>query len=206
MTQMAGSMPYRPLRLRSPDGLPETFWVRVSDAAVAEWLAERAGLKRRGYPDRPPDIDAPTLRAWLPRPGEQALPYFRDGPAGSARPRDTDIFPVLTVVWHREGGITAKVLVSGMGDGSFLSRVDIVEPTGECRVDKARVYSSDADPEAVWAEIERIITFVTEAPMGWGPEDPLVTTYPDFEALDSEIEAAEADARAAGLLAPERVH
>ena len=72
-------MPYRTLRLLTQEGLPETFWVRVPDPAVEAWLAERPRLRAQGYPDRPPDLDTPTLRAWLPRPGEGTLPYFRDG-------------------------------------------------------------------------------------------------------------------------------
>ena len=42
--------------------------------------------------------------------------------------------------------------------------------------------------------------------MGWQPRDPMVTTYLDFVALDAEVETAEAEARAAGLLAPEWLH
>ena len=199
-------MPYRQVSLLSDNGLPETFWVRVTDAAVAEWLRERARSKHRGYPDRPPDIDTPTLQAWLPRLGEQALPYFRDHLAQSAKPGGTQMFMVFTATWHRPNGVITKVLVTGMGDGSFLSRVVVVEPSGETPVDKAHRLGPDIDPDAVWAEVETIVRAINEAPMGWQPRDPMVTTYADFVALDDEVEAAEAEARAAGLLAPEWVH
>ena len=199
-------MPYRPISLPSENGLPETVWVRVSDAAVAGWLPERAGLRQRGYPDRPPDVDTATLRAWLPRLGELALPYFRGNLARSAGTGDALVFPVFTATWHRPTGVTTKVLVTGMGDGSFLSRVVIVEPSGDCPVDKAHRLGPDINPDAVWAEVETIVRAINEAPMGWGPNDPLVTTYPDFLVLDDEVDAAEADARAAGLLAPEWLH
>lgn len=92
---MVVDVPYRPISLPSPNGLPETHWVRVTDAAVAEWLRERARLKHRGYPDRPPDVDTATLRAWLPRLGEGTLPYFRGRLAPSAGTGDTLLFPVL---------------------------------------------------------------------------------------------------------------
>ena len=69
-------MPYRRIRLPSESGHPEPFWVRVPNGAVVEWLGERDRLRADGYPDRPPDIDTPTLRVWLPRPAELGLPYF----------------------------------------------------------------------------------------------------------------------------------
>jgi hypothetical protein len=203
---MVVSMPYRQVSLLSDNGLPEAFWVRVTDAAVAEWLPERAGLRHRGYPDRPPDVDTAILRAWLPRLGEGALPYFRDLPVRSAGTGDALIFPVLTAMWHRPDGHTTKVLIHGSGDGSFTSRVVIVDPSGETPVDKTHHLGPDVDPDAVWEEIETIVRAINEAPMGWQPRDPMVTTYSDFLALDAEVETAEAEARASGLLAPEWVH
>ena len=199
-------MPYRTLRVLSHDRQPETFVVRVDDRAVIEWLAERAGLRRRGYPDRPPDIDTPTLRAWLPRLGEQTLPYFRDQPARVVRGESGIIFPVLTMTWHRPNGFTTKIILTGLGDGSFVNRVCIVDDSGNRSVDKAHRLGPDVDPNAVWAEIETIVRAINEAPMGWQPRDPMVTTYADFLALDEQVDAAEAEARAAGLLAPEWVH
>lgn len=199
-------MPYRTFRLLSQDGQPETFRVRVNDRAVAEWLPERAGLKHRGYPDRPPDVDTVTLRAWLPRPGELALSFFRDLPERPAGTGDALAFPVFTATWHRPGGTTTKVIVTGFGDGSFLSRVVIVDESGNCPVDKAHRLGPDIGPDAVWAEVETIVRAINEAPMGWQPRDPMLTTYEDFLALDAEVETAEAEARAAGLLAPEWVH
>jgi len=199
-------MPYRLISIPVENGPPETLWVRVTDAAVAEWLRERARSKHRGYPDRPPDIDTPTLQAWLPRLGEQALPYFRDHLAQSAKPGGTQMFMVFTATWHRPNGVITKVLVTGMGDGSFLSRVVIVEPSGETPVDKAHRLGPDINPDAVWEEVETIVRAINEAPMGWEPRDPMVTTYVDFAALNDEIETAEAEARAAGLLGPEWVH
>jgi len=203
---MVVDVPYRALLLRSPDGTAEAHRVRVSDAAVVEWLRERTHLRARGFPDRPPDIDTDTLRAWLPRLGELGLPYFRDRAGHPSVPSDTTLFPVYTAVWHAPGGLTTKVLVTGRGDGGFLSRVVIVHASGDCPVDKVHRLDPDADPDTVWAEVETIVRAINEAPVGWGPCDPLVTTYPDFLALDVEVETAEADARVAGLLESAVVH
>ena len=66
-------VPYRPLTIAAPDSPPATFWVRVSDEAVASWLTERPRLRATGYPQGPPDVDAPHLRAWLPRFGDENI-------------------------------------------------------------------------------------------------------------------------------------
>jgi hypothetical protein len=199
-------MPYRRIRLPADNDLPKTVMVRVDDRAVIEWLTERAELRRRGYPDRPPDLDTPTLRAWLPRLGEATLPYFRDQPARVVRGESGIIFPILTMTWHRPNGFTTKIILTGLGDGSFVNRVCIVDDSGNRSVDKAHRLGPDVDPDAVWAEVETIVRAINEAPMGWQPRDPMVTNYLDFAALNDEIETAEAEARAIGLLGPEWVH
>jgi len=197
-------MPYRPISLLAENGLPENVMVRISDAAVAEWITERADLKRHGYPDRPPDVDSPTLRAWLPRPSEQGLLYFAN--RSRVRPMADSIWPIYTALWHAPERATTKVLVSGTGDGGIRSRVVVEHSTGERPVDKVKVYPPDADPDTVWREVETIVMAIDAARLGWGPDDPMVTTYLDFVALDDEVQAAEAEARAAGLLAPEWLH
>jgi len=197
-------MSYRPIILPSENGLPETHWVRVPDAAIAEWLAERARLKRHGYPNRPPDVDLPAMRAWLPRPGEQDHPYFAGRSA--ARPMAESIWPIYTAVWHAPDRATTKILISAAGDGAILSRVLIEHPSGERPVDKVKVYPPDADPDMIWGEIEVLIMAIDAAPLGWGPEDPLITDHADYLRLDAEVEVAEAEARAAGLLAPGWTH
>jgi hypothetical protein len=201
---MVVSMPYRPISLPSENGLPETFVVRVSDAAIAGWLLERADLKRHGYPDRPPDVDSPSLRAWLPRPGELDHPHF----AGRSRVLSgaESIWPIFTAIWHAPDRATTKVLVSALGDGAIASRVVVEHPSGQRTIDKMKRYPPDADPETIWREIETIVISIDAARLGWGPDDPMVTTYLDFAALDDEVQAVEAEARAAGLLAPEWVH
>jgi hypothetical protein len=201
---MVPAVPYRSVTLSAGSSQPETFSVRVPDMAVEAWLAERQRLRAQGYPDRPPDVDTLTLRAWLPRPGEHDHPYF----AGRATPRPMaeSIWPIYTALWHAPERATTKVLVSGTGDGGIRSRVVVEHSTGERPVDKVKVYPPDADPDTVWREVETIVMAIDAARLGWGPDDPMVTTYLDFVALDDEVQEVEAEARAAGLLAPEWVH
>ena len=109
-------------------------------------------------------------------------------------------------MWHAPGGTTAKVIVTGTGDGGFVSRVVIVSASGECPVAKAHRLDPVADPDAVWDEVETILSAINGAPMGWGRtirSSPPTWTSPRWT---PRSRAAEADARAAGLLAAERVH
>lgn len=197
---------YRRITVAIPDSPPETFSVRVSDEALASWLAERARLREVGYPDRPPDVDTPNLRAWLPRPDEESHPYFQRLGSDAAE-NDGTGFMVLSVVWHNAAGLTAKVLLQGFADGSFLNRVRLTdEHTGEARVDQAHLLGWEVDPDAVWEEVETILGAINAAPMEWGPDDPVVSDYLDFVALDAEVALAKDEARAAGLLSTPRVH
>jgi hypothetical protein len=195
---------YRPIRISAPDGPPETFWVRIPDAAVASWLAERPRLRMDGYPDRPPDVDTATLRAWLPRVGEETLRHVLAG--GGARHQDGEggSFMIATFVWHQHGGLTTKVLISGLADGSILSRVRIEDAATPAPVDKARRYGPEVDPDTAWSEIETVIQVINKSPMGWSPGDPKLTTYLDFLDLDREIAASGAEAAAFSLVAVAR--
>lgn len=186
---------------RSPDA-PEKLWVRIPDTAVAEWLRERQRLRRSGYPDRPPDVDTPTLRVWLARPGEEALRYFRESRGTASAVAGG--FPAYTAVWHQGETLGAKVIVTGVQDGSFRSRVIIDGPNSERRVDKARLYGPKEDAEAVWQQVETIVAFIDRSHPLWEAGDPQVTDYADFVALEDELAAAEA--RAAGLLLDGRLH
>lgn len=187
-------MPYRPVHLMI-GARTETVWSRVSDEATIAWAAERHYLKERGYPDRPPDVDTPTVRLWVARPSERALPYFR----GRAAEVDTaEAFPVFSISWAAPDGSGAKVIVSGFAYGALLSRVILEDPSGTRTVDKGHVYGPDDDPDDVWDAVTRIVGFVNE--VGRWEGEPLVTDYADFQALEAEIAAAEADGWAAGLL------
>jgi hypothetical protein len=174
----------------------EQLWARIPDEAVVSWLSERERLAASGYPDRPPDVDTPHLRLWVPHLADAALPYFRDRERMTARGE----FPVYTATWHRPGGPVVKVLLSGLDDGSFRCRVVIEEASGQRPVDQVRVYPPEVPEEAVWAQVEMIVITMNEGPLA-AAESLLVTDYGDFLALDAEIDAALADARAVGLLA-----
>jgi hypothetical protein len=198
-------MPYRSTHIQTTMKAAETFIVRIPDTAIAAWLLERDELRSRGYPDRPPDVDQATLRAWLARPGEERLRYFLDHAEAPSQASFTDTFPVYLAVWSSPYG-TARVMVTGHASGDFENRVTVINRDGRCPVDAARAIASDLAPDVVWTEIEAVVARINEAGAGWGPEDPLVTTYTDFLAFDAEVRVAEAEARAAGLLAPVWVH
>ncbi len=93
-----------------------------ADEAIARWLRERSRLRACGYPGRPPDIETAALRGWLPRPGEQALPYVAHQPTEAPGRRTDATFQVFTATWFHESGMGTKLIVTGYGDGSFLSR------------------------------------------------------------------------------------
>lgn len=190
-------MAYRRIDIIGLDGKPETLWCRVSEEVFLSWLGERAYLKAHGYPDRPPDVDTATIRAWLPHQGEESLSYFRAGSGGDAP--STGVFSVYTASWHAPPSHGAKVIITGLPDGALLSRVIIEGPDDGDRIDKAHQYPATTAPEVVWGEVETIITFINEARMGW--DEPLVTDYPDFEALDVALAVARTEARAAGITA-----
>ena len=141
-----------------------------------------------------------TVRLWLPHAGEAGLPLLRD--VSDA----TESFPVLSVVWTRPDGLTAKVMVMGYADGSFTSRVSFEAPSGERTLDQTHHIDADVDPSEVGEEIETLLAMVDACPGGWGPDQPVVTDYCEFVACDAEIALAEAEATAAGLLARPVVH
>jgi hypothetical protein len=141
----------------------------------------------------------------LPRPGESILPYFRPGPATGPDVAPEATFGVYLVAWTRTGGGAVRVIVTGRADGAFLSRVVIEDPSGACVTDKFRLYGPDLDPDALWADIERIVAAIAEH-IPDAARAPLVTVYSDFCAVDVELEAAKADALAAGLLEQVLVH
>ena len=90
-------------------GMLETFHdVRVNDAAVADWLADRWISVSAGNPNRPPDYDSATFRGWIWRDGD---PDREDGLAA----RGDDL-----VAFYRAESEPVR-LVSGEGKG-FVDR------------------------------------------------------------------------------------
>ena len=192
-------MPYRPVRIITGDKT-ETLWSRVSDEATLAWLAERHYLRKKGYPDRPPDVDTATVRLWLARPSEERLPYFRrlahEAPLGGS-------FLVFTITWHAPDGSGARFLLTGHLDGSFIGRLILEDEAGNQTIDKGHRYGPEDDPDDVWDAVTRIVGFINAA--GHWEGEPLVTDYLDFVALEAQVEAARADAKAAGLLEKRKV-
>ena len=188
-------MSYRKVRIINGHK-SETLWSRVSDEATMAWLAERHYLRKKGYPDRPPDVDTPTVRLWLARPSEEDLPYFRrqvyEAPLGGS-------FPVYTITWHAPDGSGAKYLLTGLLDGSFVGRLILEDEAATSTIDKGHLYPPGDDPDDVWDAVTRIVGFIDAA--GLWEDVALVTDYGDFLALEAEVEAARADALAAGLTA-----
>jgi hypothetical protein len=198
-------MPYRSITLTAPGRPAETFAVRISDAAVAEWLVERRRLRAAGYPDRPPDVDTPNLRAWIPHLADGPHPYFRG--ALSADSSDGGTFMILTLVWQEVVSLVTKVLVTGSSDGSIVARVRIDGTAdGAEPIDQVRLYGPEVEAERSWAEIEAVIAAINEAPIAWDAESPKVSDYLDFLDLEAELREAEADARAVGLVRSVIVH
>ena len=187
-------MPYRRVRIITGDKT-ETVWCRISDEAMLAWLAERAYLKKRGYPDRPADIDSRTVRLWLARPSEERLPYFRrlarEAAIGGS-------FLAYSITWRAPDGSGAKFLLTGLLDGSFIGRLVLEDEAGTQTIDQGHHYPPEDDPNHVWDAVTRIVGFINAA--GHWEGEALTTDYSDFLALEAEIEAARADARAAGLL------
>ena len=188
-------MPYRRIHLTGPDGRTEAIWCRLTDQALMAWLSERHYLRAKGYPDRPCDVDGPTVRLWVQHDGEAGLRYFQERAAEAAL---VGSFPIFVAAWHAPVDSGVKLIVTGLADGSIVSRVILEDPSGNRTVDKAHRYGPDEVPDVVWAQIEHILGFINEA--GYWDDEPLITDYLDFVALDAELEAARADAIAAGLM------
>jgi hypothetical protein len=178
-------VPYRD-RVVKIDGRMEHFSVRVTDAAFAEWLGSRNRLRQQGFPDRPPDVDTPTIRAWVERPGEGGLPYFEQQREQEA----SGVFAILTMAWHA-GDFMVKLYVTGFRDGSI--HVDAFQ--SHQGIEIAHVghqHGTEEDPDVVWADVEALIE-MTDA-KGWVEGEPRVTWLSDFQAIDDELELARAEA------------
>ena len=60
---------------RDPEtGRRQVFDSRLSSTAFRDWELNRRRLRREGYPDRPPEIDTPRLRAWTGPDGLASAP------------------------------------------------------------------------------------------------------------------------------------
>lgn len=165
----------------------EHWSVRISDASVEQWLGIREQLRMAGYPDRPPDVDTPTIRAWVERPGEETLPYFSQRREQEA----AGYFPVITMAWHA-GGLMVNLYVTGFADGSF--NLDAYQTHNGAQLAHVGVQAEpEGDLDEFWDRAEELMAEVDSK--GWLPDEPAVTWPWDFEAIEAELELATADAK-----------
>lgn len=191
---------------------PETneariFNVRISDEGFADWLMNRDRLVEQGFPDRPPDVDTPTLRFWVQHPGEEKLPYFADAPKRQSYldPNLID-YPVYIAHWHAldvavrialyvndHGPWRIEMHASGAGVNTIpFAKMPISwQVAGEDAAGgrRARVRTGGG----FWADFERVMALINGS-RDWGAGEPYVTTYVDFVEAEAEIMLAEADA------------
>ena len=168
------------------EGPTEVFDVRISEQGFIEWAQQREMLREMGYPDRPPDVDTPTLQAWVPHPGEEDHPYFRNHPVPS--PEEADILPfrVYSITWTaRADGSRMAWLVAGGPDGSFEVNVE-----SDVGVAFQREYPKEMDPDAVGADMDTVLAELSERI----PDAVVrVTTYAEYLDFDAQMAEAVAD-------------
>ena len=174
----------RPVLRLGPDGTPEeTFYIRISDEGFAEWARDREVLRQQGYPDRPPDVDTETLRAWLPHPGEEGHPYFNEHPVPSADERAQMAFPVLSIGWRGSDDSRMRLVLIADVDGGFVCEIQ-----SDGGVGWEREYPKEMGVNAVWADVEEQIERLNETVENADPDAMVrVTTYADYEAFDAEM-------------------
>jgi hypothetical protein len=191
-------MPYRRVAIaNTATGEVEEFLVRISARGIADWLGDRDSLRASGKPDRPPDVDTDTLRTWVQWPGEENLPFFRDGNeahAGATRPADA----VYSLSWH-EGQRNAFLQVLAFLDDAGGYEVTYAGTPSNLPGDLVKSYPGSVPGDAVWAEVEE---FVEALNVGWS-RTPKVTSYLDARWFEAEIALAEAEVAHGFLSLPE---
>ena len=189
-------MPYHRVSIQNRDtGEVETFLARISPRGLAEWLSNRDSLRAEGKPDRPPDVDSETLWTWVPWPGEEHLPFFREWNVAAEHRGDTEA--VYSISWRNRSGDRRAVLqVTASTDpaGGYVVNFSASDRKG----DLGKKYR--ADDEDMWEEVEGLIAKVN-ADTDW--EVPRVTTYLDARWFESEMAIAEAEVAAGFLSMPE---
>ena len=96
--------------------------VVVSDSAVHDWLEERWASVGRGNPNRPPDIDTATLRAWVP--SERATNGGMDNCAGLIEGR-LDQAEGLVARRITEMGDTFRAGITRLDEGGYVVKCRI---------------------------------------------------------------------------------
>lgn len=179
-------MPYRDFEL--PDG--RVVRTRVSDAATLEWYDDREECLKRGYPDRPPDIDTDTMRQWLAN-GDEI-----DEPSSQV-----SSWPIAMYVLDLGAALpTVKLILSWMDPGDIYyvrmkaeSGVDI----GATFFDGEKFYTPEQTDQMndmidrtlqTMHEMERLAISRAMGDPHW-----LITTPGDVVRMNEEMEQARAD-------------
>lgn len=167
---------------------------RVSTEALISWMADSREANRLygSRPDRPPDIDTDTTRSWVRHPGEP------DDLGYQLSPHEKGIvesFPVFVVV-HKMSipGLDSghiKVLVTWEqteAGGTYRARLKAEAKDGKVIFDAETTHPDDDDDwltDLLVATDQRLDILLDE------DDVPIVSTYLDFEAHQSELDPVE---------------
>lgn len=136
-------MPYRDFTL--PDG--SMVRTRISDEGTLAWYKERDELAKKGYPDRPPDVDTDTMRSW----------------AASAPERDEEIgavtsWPLAVVTMYCGPTLPGiKAIISWLSPGeAYMLRVTFESQTLNLFDAKEKYFTAD-QVEALNLSLENVL-------------------------------------------------
>jgi hypothetical protein len=165
-------MPYQEIQIGR-----EVFISRIPPSAVYEWLNIRERNRVIGYPDRPPDVDTPLLRAWVSHPNEINEHTIK---AASKWSKQFQIYTFCADISEAE----VKLLVSyEILTKQYLFRRIIRANDGTTIGDKSYPVPEEDIEEAFDRELEGLSVFAGD--------HPYITTYFDYEELESEVTLAE---------------
>lgn len=163
-------MPYREVYL----GDGEYTIARVPDSVIDEWRERRAANKVSGYPDRPPDIDAETLRGWIAHPDEVGYALQRS----DLKDNRAD-FIVYTITAALPEDFVAKLMVTYSEQG-YIFTMKVDNDTTGANVQNNKVVKAKWDADFFDNALYIFMDFYGKY------SEPMITTYQDVEALKEE--------------------
>jgi len=198
-------VPYRKFKLPGGCG---TVLTRISDEATIEWFMVWYQSGGQLTADRPPDVDTETLRMWVgPTDAEQAEIFRRykndkDKPTAEERRAMTggtsvEGWPLSTWSCNFDPRVIKVLMTEDTEeDGRQVIRLRIKgvnEQTADIFLNVERVFTADETEEADEA-FQEAIEMLSRIAIRFDIEPDWVITLPsDFEATQSEVEAATAD-------------
>jgi hypothetical protein len=159
-------------------GEVEEFAVRIGPNGLRDWLMDREKLAATGHPDRPPDVDTPTLRAWLPHPGEEELPYFQRTGA------PIDMLPEVALSLQADAVAVSWLMVSTEG-GGYHVEVRLLDHG--LPVDAYSRDYADGEEAALHAELEELVRTMPDGVV------PRLSVLSDYLLAIAEYRLAEAE-------------